>query len=128
MLYKKEYGAYKLKLENYEKTLVNKENIYNKINIDKNQNNENINNMINDLSLLTKYRNKLIEKIDKKEKHIFKREKEYIQSIDNLTNEINLCKEKIVKKNLKLKENSKNLEDKLNELIKIRNSMINTNI
>ena len=60
MLYKKEYGAYKLKLENYEKTLVNKENIYNKINIDKNQNNENINNMINDLSLLTKYRNKLI--------------------------------------------------------------------
>jgi len=127
MLYKKEYGAYKLKLENYENTLVNKENIYNKINIDKKQNNENINNMINDLSLLTKYRNKLIEKIDKKEKHIFKREKEYIQSIDNLTNEINICKEKIVKKNLKLKENSKNLEDKLNELIKIRNSMINTN-
>ena len=127
MLYKKEYGAYKLKLENYENTLVNKENIYNKINIDKKQNNENINNMINDLSLLTKYRNKLIEKIDKKKKHIFKREKEYIQSIDNLTNEINICKEKIVKKNLKLKENSKNLEDKLNELIKIRNSMINTN-
>ena len=127
MLYKKEYGAYKLKLENYEKTLINKENIYNKINIDKKQNNENINNMINDLSLLTKYRNKLIEKIEKKEKHIFKREKEYVQSIDNLTNEINLCKEKIVKKNLKLKENSKNLEDKLNELIKIRNSMINTN-
>jgi len=127
MLYKKEYGAYKLKLENYENTLVNKENIYNKINIDKKQNNENINNMINDLSLLTKYRNKLIEKIGKKEKHIFKREKKYIQSIDNLTNEINICKEKIVKKNLKLKENSKNLEDKLNELIKIRNSMINTN-
>ena len=32
-----------------------------------------------------------------------------------------------MKKNLKLNENCKNLEDKLNELIKIRNSIINTN-
>ena len=127
MLYKKEYAAYKLKLENYEKNLSNKENIYNKINNDKKVNNDNIKNMINELSMLTKYKNKLSEKLDKKEKHIIKKQKEYLQSIDNLNNEINSCKEKIVKKNLKLKENSKNLEDKLNELIKIRNSMINTN-
>ena len=104
-----------MKLENFEKNLVNKESIYNKINVDKKENNENINNMINDLSLLTKYRNTLSEKIEKKEKHILKREKDYIQSIENLNNEINSCKEKIVKKNLKLKENAQNLEDKLNE-------------
>ena len=127
LLYKKEYGAYKLKLEKYEKNIISKENIYNKINNDKNENNDNINNMINDLSLMTKYRNNLIEKLDKKEKHIIKKQKEYSQLIDNLTNEINSCKEKIVKKNLKLKENSKNLDDKLNELIKIKNSIINTN-
>ena len=127
MLYKKEYAAYKLKLENYEKNLVNKENIYNKINIDKNENVDNINNMMNDLSLMTKYRNNLSEKIEKKLNHINKRKKEYSELIDNLTSEINSCKEKIVKKNLKLKENSKNLEDKLNELIKIRNSIININ-
>ena len=41
--------------------------------------------------------------------------------------EIILCKEKIVKKNLKLSENSKKYEDKINELITIRNSIINSN-
>ena len=127
ILYKKEYGAFKLKLEKCEKSLLNKENIYNQINKDKKENNDNITNMINDLSQLTKYKEKLSEKIEKKEKHIIKREKDFNQIIDNLTNEINSCKEKIVKKNLKLKENSKNMEDKLNELIKIKNSMINTN-
>ena len=127
MLYKKEFGAYKLKLENCEKNLINKENIFKKLELDKKDNNENINNMNKDLSLMIKYKEKLLEKIEKKEKYVMKKQKEYLQNIDNLTNEINLCKEKIVKKNLKLKENSKNMEEKLNELIKIRNSIINTN-
>ena len=127
MLYKKEFGAYKLKLENCEKNLMNKENIFKKLELDKKDNNENINNMNKDLSLMIKYKEKLLEKIEKKEKYVMKKQKEYLQNIDNLTNEINLCKEKIVKKNLKLKENSKNMEEKLNELIKIRNSIINTN-
>ena len=127
MLYKKEYGAYKLKLENYEKNLINKENIYNKMNNDKKVNNDNIKNMINELSSLTKYKNKLSEKLDKKEKNIKKREKEYLESIDKLNNEIISCKEKLVKKNMKLKENSDNLENKLNELIKIRDGIIKTN-
>ena len=127
MLYKKEFGAYKLKLENCEKNLINKENIFKKLELDKKDNNENINNMNKDLSLMIKYKEKLLEKIEKKEKYVMKKQKEYLQNIDNLTNEINLCKEKIVKKNLKLKENSKNMEEKLNELIIIRNSIINTN-
>ena len=53
--------------------------------------------MNNDLLQMTIYRNKLSEKIEKKENQIMKRQKEYLQSIDNLTNEINNCKEKIVK-------------------------------
>ena len=127
MLYKKEYSAYKLKLENYEKNLINKEKIYNKINLDNKENNDNINNMINDLTIMINYRNKLSEKIEKKENHITQKQKNYQQSIDNLTNEINICKEKIIKKNLKLTENSQNLNYKLNDLIKIRNSIINKN-
>ena len=54
-------------------------------------------------------------------------QKEYLQLINNLNEEIILCKEKIVKKNLKLSENSKKYEDKINELINIRNSIINSN-
>ena len=127
ILYKKEYEIYKLKLENSNKNLINKENILKKINIDKKENIDNINKMINDLSLMTKYRNKLSEKLDKKEKNIKKREKEYLESIDKLNNEIISCKEKLVKKNMKLKENSDNLENKLNELIKIRDGIIKTN-
>ena len=127
ILYKKEYSAYKLKLENYEKNLINKEKIYNKINLDNKENNDNINNMINDLSLMINYRNKLSEKIEKKEIYITKRQNDYLQSIDNLTNEINICKEKINKKNLKLTENSQNLDFKLKDLIKIKNSIINKN-
>ena len=127
ILYKKEYSAYKLKLENYEKNLINKEKIYNKINLDNKENNDNINNMINDLSLMINYRNKLSEKIEKKENHITKRQNDYLQSIDNLTNEINVCREKINKKNLKLTENSQNLDFKLKDLIKIKNSIINKN-
>ncbi len=127
ILYKKENEIYKLKLENSNKNLINKENILKKINIDKKENIDNINKMINDLSLMTKYRNKLSEKLDKKEKNIKKREKEYLESIDKLNNEIISCKEKLIKKNMKLKENSDNLENKLNELIKIRDGIIKTN-
>ena len=127
ILYKKEYEIYKLKLENSNKNLINKENILKKINIDKKENIDNINKMINDLSLMTKYRNKLSEKLDKKEKNIKKREKEYLESIDKLNNEIISCKEKLIKKNMKLKENSDNLDNKLNELIKIRDGIIKTN-
>ena len=127
ILYKKEYSAYKLKLENYEKNLINKEKIYNKINLDNKENNDNINNMINDLSLMINYRNKLSEKIEKKENNITKRQNDYLQSIDNLTNEINICREKINKKNMKLTENSQNLDFKLKDLIKIKNSIINKN-
>ena len=127
LLYKKEYKLYKLKLEECNKTLINKEKVYNKINNDRQENIYNIKKINNDLLLMNKYRTKLLDKINKNEKEIINRQRDYHQIIDNLNEEIILCKEKIVKKNLKLSENSKKYEDKINELITIRNSIINSN-
>ena len=115
LLYKKEYELNKLKLEKCEKDLINKEKSYNKINNDRQENISNIKKMNDDLLLMTKYRTKLLNKINKNEKDIMNRQKEYLQSIDNLNEEIISCKEKIVKKNLKLSENTKKYEDKINE-------------
>ena len=106
---------------------MSKEKTYNKINNDRQENINNIQKMKNELLLMTKYRNKLLNKVNKKEKDIINRQKNYIQSIDNLNEEIISCKEKIVKKNLKLSEKSKSYEDKINELINIRNSIITNN-
>ena len=127
LLYKKEYKLYKLKLEECNKTLINKEKVYNIINNDRQENIYNIKKINNDLLLMNKYRTKLLDKINKNEKEIINRQRDYHQIIDNLNEEIILCKEKIVKKNLKLSENSKKYEDKINELITIRNSIINSN-
>ena len=127
LLYKKEYEIIKIKLEECNKNIISKENIYNKIKNDRQENINNIKKMKNDLLLMIKYRNKLLDKINKNEKDIMNRQKEYLQSIDNLNEEIIICKEKIVKKNLKLSENSKKFEDKINELINIRNSIITCN-
>ena len=127
LLYKKEYELNKLKLEKCEKDLINKEKSYNKINNDRQENISNIKKMNDDLLLMTKYRTKLLNKINKNEKDIMNRQKEYLQSIDNLNEEIISCKEKIVKKNLKLSENTKKYEDKINELINIRNNIISIN-
>ncbi len=127
LLYKKEYKLYKLKLEECNKILINKEKAYNKINNDRQENIYKIKKINNDLLLMNKYRTKLIDKINKNEKEITNRQRDYLQIIDNLNEEIILCKEKIVKKNLKLSENSKKYEDKINELITIRNSFINSN-
>ena len=127
LLYKKEYELNKVKLEKCEKDLINKEKSYNKINNDRQENISNIKKMNDDLLLMTKYRTKLLNKINKNEKDIMNRQKEYLQSIDNLNEEIISCKEKIVKKNLKLSENTKKYEDKINELINIRNNIISIN-
>ena len=127
LLYKKEYEINQLKLEECKRNLTNKEKTYNKINNDKLENIDNIKKMNYDLILMNKYRTKLLDKINKNEKDIMNRQKEYLQLINNLNEEIILCKEKIVKKNLKLSENSKKYEDKINELINIRNSIINSN-
>ena len=127
LLYKKEYEINQLKLEECKRNLTNKEKTYNKINNDKQENIDNIKKMNYDIILMNKYRTKLLDKINKNEKDIMSRQKEYLQLINNLNEEIILCKEKIVKKNLKLSENSKKYEDKINELINIRNSIINSN-
>ena len=127
LLYKKEYEINQLKLEECKRNLINKEKTYNKINNDKQENIDNIKKMNYDIILMNKYRTKLLDKINKNEKDIMERQKEYLHLIDNLNEEIILCKEKIVKKNLKLSENSKKYEDKINELINIRNSIINSN-
>ena len=127
LLYKKEYELKKLKLDECNKNILIKEKTYNKINNDRQENINNIKNIKNDLLLMIKYKDKLTDKINKNEKGIIKRQKEYLQSIDNLNEEISFCKEKIVKKNLKLNENSKKYEDKINELINIRNSIITSN-
>lgn len=127
LLFKKEYEINKLKLEECKRNLTNKEKAYNRINNDKLENIDNIKKMNYDLILMNKYKAKLLDKINKNEKNIMNRKKEYFQLIDNLNEEIILCKEKIVKKNLKLTENSKKYEDKINELINIRNSIINSN-
>ena len=127
LFYKKEYELYKLKLEECNKNLLNKQKAYNKINNDRKENIVNIKKMNNDLLLMNKFRTKLLDKIDKNEKDIKCRQKEYLQLIDNLNDEIILCKEKIVKKNLKLSENYKKYEDKINELINIKNNIINSN-
>ena len=127
LIYKKEYELKKLQLDECNKNIMNKEKTYNKINNDRQENINNIQKMKNELLLMTKYRNKLLDKVNKKEKDIINRQKNYIQSIDNLNEEIISCKEKIVKKNLKLSEKSKSYEDKINELINIRNSIITNN-
>lgn len=127
LLYKKEYELNKLKFEKCYKDLTYKEKTYSKINNDWQENIKNIQNINKDLELMTKYRNKLLNKMDKNEKDIINRQKEYLQSIDNLNEQIISFKEKVVKKNLKLSENSKKYEDKINELIQIRNSIIASN-
>ena len=110
---KKNNKINKLKLEECKRNLINKEKTYNKINNDKLENIDNIKKMNYDLILMNKYRTKLLDKINKNEKDIMERQKEYLQLINNLNEEIILCKEKIVKKNLKLSENSKKYEDKI---------------
>ena len=127
LLHKKEYELKKLKIDEYNRILICKEKAFNKIKNDRQENINNIKNIKNDLLLMVKYKNKLTEKINKNEKEIMKRQKDYLQSMDNLNEEIALCKEKIVKKNLKLNENSKKYEDKIKELINIRNSIITSN-
>jgi hypothetical protein len=72
-LYKKEYELYKLKFEECNKYLINKEKAYNKICDDRKENENNIKKINNDLVLMNKYRTKLLNKINKNEKEIMNR-------------------------------------------------------